>query len=214
MQTIQTKISEVPLARIQSHGSLAVSLDSREVDQCVKVIRHYGLLQPLVVQARADGNHRILSGECELQALREMGASRTKAVVVPLEDTIEADKISLLLLSLRQSTHALSEGLILQELLSGGKLNQRELAHWLGKSVCWVSKRLSLAQRLSEGVIHLVSARRLCPQTAQEIARLPQEVQLDFSHRVIRDQVPKSAVEGEILRLLEENKQNPKKNRS
>lgn len=195
MPLMQPTIKEVPMARIQSHGSLAVSLEDRDVDRCVKVIRHYGVLQPLVVQACADGNHRVLSGECELRALRELGAKETKAVVVPVEDALEADKISLLLLSLRQTTHALSEGLILRELLSSGKVNQRELACLLGKSVSWVSKRLSLVQRLSEGVVHLVSARQLCPQTAQEIARLPAEVQVDFAHRVIRDHVPKSGVE-------------------
>jgi ParB family chromosome partitioning protein len=192
---MQSTIKKVPMTRIQSHGSLAISLVDRDVDRCVKVIRHYGVLKPLVLQASRDGNHRVLSGECELEALRELGATETSAVVVPVEDTLEADKISLLLLSLRQTTHALSEGLILKELLSSGEVNQRELASLLGKSVSWVSKRLSLVQRLSEGVVHLVSARQLCPQTAQEIARLPSEVQADFAHRVIRDHVPKSSVE-------------------
>lgn len=195
MSLMQSTIKEVPMARIQSHGSLAVSLEDRDVDRCVKVIRHYGVLQPLVVQACADGNHRVLSGECELRALRELGATQTKAVVVPVGDALEADKISLLLLSLRQTTHALSEGLILRELLQSGKVNQRELACLLGKSVSWVSKRMSLVQRLSADVVHLVSTRRLCPQTAQEIARLPAEAQVDFAQRVIRDHVPKSGVE-------------------
>ena len=69
----------------------------------------------------------------------------------------------------------------LKELLSSGEVNQRELASLLGKSVSWVSKRLSLVQRLSEGVVHLVSARQLCPQTAQEIARLPSEA-VSYTH--------------------------------
>jgi ParB family chromosome partitioning protein len=65
----------------------------------------------------------------------------------------------------------------------------------LGKSVSWVNKRISLIKRLHPAVRELVTLRRLCPHSAQEIARLPEEVQHAFSIKVVQEGLPKSAVE-------------------
>jgi ParB family chromosome partitioning protein len=108
---------------------------------------------------------------------------------------MEADKLSLLLSSLRQSPNALSEGLILRELLKAGSQTQADLAYLVGKSVSWVSKRLTLVDRLKESVVKLVASKNLSPHTAQEIARLPKEVQHDFAAKVVMDSLPKSSVE-------------------
>jgi len=65
----------------------------------------------------------------------------------------------------------------------------------LGKSASWVNKRVSLITRLHPAVQELVTLRRLCPHSAQEIARLPGEIQHTFSTKVVQEGLPKSAVE-------------------
>ena len=195
MEKAKYRITEVNTASIRDNSLLSISVMDRDIDRCTKAIRQYGLLTPLVVRRCEDGNHLVLSGECELMALREMGTAVTEAVVVDLKDSTEANKLSLLLSSLRQSPNALSEGLILRELLKAGSQTQGDLAYLVGKSVSWVSKRLTLVDRLKESVVKLVASKNLSPHTAQEIARLPKEVQPDFAAKVVMDSLPKSLVE-------------------
>jgi ParB family chromosome partitioning protein len=195
VEKAKNQITEVNMASIRDNSLLSISVMDRDIDRCAKTIRQYGLLTPLVVKRCEDGNHLVLSGECELMALREMGAAVTEAVIVDLKDSAEANKVSLLLSSLRQSPNALSEGLILRELLKAGSQTQADLAYLVGKSVSWVSKRLTLVDRLKESVVALVASKNLSPHTAQEIARLPKEVQHDFAAKVVLDSLPKSSVE-------------------
>jgi len=65
----------------------------------------------------------------------------------------------------------------------------------LGRSVSWVNKRLALTERLVTSVVELVQAGQICSHTAQEIARMPGDVQQTFAGKVITEHLPKSAVE-------------------
>lgn len=70
-----------------------------------------------------------------------------------------------------------------------------QLAEMLGKSTSWVNKRISLVTRLNPAVREMVTMKQLCPHSAQEISRLPQDVQHSFSTKIVSDGLPKSAVE-------------------
>jgi hypothetical protein len=65
----------------------------------------------------------------------------------------------------------------------------------LGKSASWVSNRLSLVTRLDANVYELVKSGLLEPRSAQDIARLPADVQFTFAETAVREGLPKSAVE-------------------
>ncbi len=195
MNTTQCRIQELELSGIRNNNLLSISIQDKDVDRCTKAIRKYGLLNPLVVHLCEDGSHRIIAGECELLALREMDTQKTEAVVVDCLNPTEANKLSLLLSSLRQSPNPLSEGLILRELLKSAGHTQVDIAYLVGKSASWVCKRLALVERLKDSVVQLVASKNLCCHTAQEIARLPLEEQLPFASKVVMDGLPKSAVE-------------------
>lgn len=174
---------------------MTLTVNLQDIDRCAKVIRRYGLLTPPVVGSFADGTNLLLSGECEFLALREIGIKSVDAVMVPITEENEGDKLSLLLSSLRKSPNALSEGILIAKMLKTGSFTQSQLGELLGKSVSWVNKRISLVTRLHPAVRDLVTQRQLCPHSAQEIARLPEEVQHAFSVKAIREGLPKSSVE-------------------
>ncbi len=50
-------------------------------------------------------------------------------------------------------------------------------------------------ERLVPSVVELVRAGQVCPHTAQEIARLPEEAQQTFAGKVVTQRLAKSAVE-------------------
>lgn len=188
-------IARVETACVQDNQVLALSVNRQDIDRCTKVIRQYGLLTPPVVGSFADGTRLLLSGECEFLALREIGIKSVDAVTVPITEENEGDKLSLLLSSLKKSPNALSEGILITQMLKTGSFTQSQLGELLGKSVSWVNKRISLVTRLHPAVRDLVTQRQLCPHSAQEISRLPEEVQHAFSVKAIREGLPKSSVE-------------------
>lgn len=195
MKDTEGHITRVETACVQDNKVLALSVNRQDVERCTKVIRQYGLLTPPVVGSFADGTRLLLSGECEFLALREIGIKSVDAVTVPITEDNEGDKLSLLLSSLKKSPNALSEGLLITQMLKKGSFTQSQLGELLGKSVSWVNKRICLVTRLNPAVRDLVTQRQLCPHSAQEIARLPEEVQHAFSVKAIREGLPKSSVE-------------------
>lgn len=195
MKDKEGHIARVETACVQDNRVLALSVNRQDIDRCTKVIRQYGLLTPPVVGSFDDGTRLLLSGECEFLALREIGIKSVDAVTVPITEKNEGDKLSLLLSSLKKSPNALSEGLLITQMLKAGSLTQSQLGELLGKSVSWVNKRVCLVTRLHPAVRDMVTQRQICPHSAQEIARLPEEVQHAFSIKAIREGLPKSSIE-------------------
>ena len=65
----------------------------------------------------------------------------------------------------------------------------------LKKSKSWISKRQSLALRLTDAVKGMVKDGAICARTAEEIARLPEDIQVSFACNVVRDGLSKTSVE-------------------
>ena len=191
----ERNIAKVQTACVQGNRALALSVSRKDVDRCAKVIRQYGLLTPPVVGELDGGCRVLLSGECEFQALREIGTKSVDAVTVPIGGDGEGDRLSLLLSSFKKSPGALSEGMLITQLFERGGYTQSQLGELVGKSVSWVNKRIALVTRLDPAVKELVAQGLLCPHSAQEIARLPMESQHGFSVRAVKEGLPKSSIE-------------------
>ena len=195
MDITRSKLEEIPVKAIQGNNILAISVGNRELERCEKAIREYGLIHPLVVRRCDDGHYHVIAGECERMVLTRMSQNTVRAVVMERLAAPEATRLALILSSLKQSQSALSEGLLLKELCLKHRQTQTEVAFMLGRSVSWVNKRLALTERLVPSLVELVQAGQICSHTAQEIARMPGDVQQTFAGKVITEHLPKSAVE-------------------
>ena len=195
MEEAKSRITRVDPSLVKDNQVLALSVNRQDVDRSVHFIREYGLLMPPVIGQMQDGSCKVLSGERELMALREMGVRTTEAVMVLAGAQEEMDKLSLLLSTLKQAPNPLSEGMFVVQILQAGHYTQAQVGDLLGKSVSWVNKRFTLVTRLHPAVRDLITQRQLCTHSAQNIAKLPESVQLGFSQKVLLDGLPKSAVE-------------------
>jgi len=191
----KSRIDKVNPALVQDNQVLALSVNRQEVEQSAHFIREYGLLTPPVVGQLHDGTCKVLAGEREFLALREMGSRTAEAVIVFVEEADEMDRLSLQLSTLRKAPNPLSEGMLVQQILQTGHYTQAQVGDLLGKSVSWVNKRLTLATRLQPAVRTLVTERLLCAHSAQSIAKLPEQAQEPFAHKALLEGLSKSAVE-------------------
>ncbi|WP_027365979.1 hypothetical protein [Desulfotruncus alcoholivorax] len=118
MQKAQRIITQVETACVKDNQVLSLSVNRQDVERCARVVREYGLLTPPVVGNFPDGTRLVLSGECEFFALREMGGRSVEAVAVPVLEEQDSSRLSLFLASLRKSPNALSEGMLVAQLLN------------------------------------------------------------------------------------------------
>ncbi len=188
-------VRQISSSVIKSDKNLAISISTKDVDRKKSLIKQYGLISLPVVSEDLEGSFSLIKGESDLWAIRELGIDYTDVVVVDSKDQSEIAKLKLILCTLKNDNTALVEGMILQQLLSSKKFSQRDLALIVGKSVSWISKRLNLVTRLNKSVCNMVKQKLIPPQIAQEIAKLPEEVQYDFAVNVIKDGISKSKVE-------------------
>jgi len=190
-----TSVRQISSSVIKSDKNLAISINTNDIDRKKNLIKQYGLISLPVVSEDLEGSFSLIKGESDLWAIRELGIDSTDVVVVDAKDQSELVKLKLILCTLKSDNTALVEGMMLQQLLSSKKFSQRDLALIVGKSVSWISKRLNLVTRLNKSVCDMVKQKLILPQIAQEIAKLPENVQHDFSVNVIKEGVAKSKVE-------------------
>lgn len=195
MQIVKYPVKEVDIGAIPKNRMLSLSITQTQKALCEQGIRQYGLLTPIVLMENPTGDMLTVAGENELEILKEMNVAKADVFVTRLKDRKDSCKVILLLSSLQKGLNPLSEGLVLRELMKSGGHTQQELAASLFKSKSWLSKRLSLAEGLSESVAEMVLAKQICPASAQEIARLPRGVQHHFALKVYTKAIPKSVVE-------------------
>jgi len=190
-----SKVKEIDVAVVAGNSTLASGVDRRAVERCKDAIEKLGVLHTPIVGTTGSGDKLLLSGQCELTALRELGVRKMDAIEVGVADDAGARaKLSLLLMALKDVTGALCEGLLLKEAVGAG-VPRQEIQVMLGRSASWVSNRIALVTRLDGNVYEMVRCGLLDPRSAQEVARLPAEAQFAFAEKAVREGLPKSAIE-------------------
>lgn len=195
MNTMKYPIKEVNINTIPGNRMLGIGISKSQKALCKKSITQYGLVMPIVTVERPSGGMMVLKGDNELSVLKEMKVDNADVFVASIKDPADIGRAILLLSSLHNELNHISEGLILREIIKLGQCNQKQLAGQLMKSEAWISKRLSLAERLNDDVAAMVLGKVLCPSVAQNIARIPKEVQHAFAMNVYANDIPKSMVE-------------------
>jgi len=190
-----SKIKAIDVSAVEGNKILAADVGRRAVERCKDAYEELGVVHTPIVGAARDGTRLLLSGQCELTALRELGVKKMEAIEVEVSDDAGSKaKLLLQLMSLRDKPGALCEGQLLQEAVSAG-VSRAEIQTMLGKSASWVSNRLALVTRLDGNVYGMVISGLLDARSAQEIARLPVQTQFAFAEMAIREGLPKSAIE-------------------
>ncbi len=195
MNTIKYPIKEVNIKTIPQNRLLKIGISQNQKALCEKNIKQFGLVMPIVTVEDPSGQLMVLKGENELSILREMNFEKADVFITSIQSKSDIGKAILLLSSLHNELNHISEGLVLKEIIKSGQYNQKQLALQLMKSPSWISKRLSLVEQLNDNVTDMVLSKKICPATAQNIARIPKRYQFVFASKVYSNSIPKAKVE-------------------
>jgi ParB/RepB/Spo0J family partition protein len=184
----------IKIRQITKNPELSLGMSQKDVRKYKKVAAEYGNVAPVIVGAPVNGEYLILTGSARLEALAEAGIKEIPAVMTQTANEKEQLKLSLILSSINEESAALSEGALIARLVNEYSVTPRELINLLGKSKAWISKRMSLSCNLSDTVKTMVTDGTLCPRSAEEVAKLPEDVQVEFAVNVVNLQLNKNEI--------------------
>lgn len=144
-------------------------------------IRAQGVIQPLVVRARA-GEYELIAGERRWRAAQLAGLSRVPAVIREVDDT-RAAALALIENLQREDLNPLEEAQGMRRLIEGFGLTHQQVAEALGYSRPAVSNTLRLLE-LAEPVQEMLATGDLDMGHARALLPLPREMQFDVARRV------------------------------
>ncbi|MDD3609445.1 MAG: ParB/RepB/Spo0J family partition protein [Halothiobacillaceae bacterium] len=144
-------------------------------------IRAQGVIQPLVVRARA-GEYELIAGERRWRAAQLAGLSRVPAVIREVDDT-RAAALALIENLQREDLNPLEEAQGMRRLIEGFGLTHQQVAEALGYSRPTVSNTLRLLE-LAEPVQEMLATGDLDMGHARALLPLPREMQFDVARRV------------------------------
>ncbi|MCL2474323.1 MAG: ParB/RepB/Spo0J family partition protein [Alphaproteobacteria bacterium] len=203
MAKITNKALTLKIGQIEKNPILALSTSSKDIEKYERVAQAYGNVAPAIV-GQSGNTYRVLSGQARLQACDNRGIREIPVIVTELSNESEQMKLALLLSTVREDSCALSEGVFINALITQHNISRRELMILLKKSKSWISKRQSLAVRLSEDVQRMVRDGTICARSAEEIAKMPKELQVKFAINVARDGLSKTSVAALVSLYLRE----------
>jgi len=182
-------------------GLQAVS--PKKIVKVKEFVRKRGYCKPVVL-SDSDGCMTLLSGAATFEACLEEKEAKIPAVIVRTEG--EADNLMFALQSaqLSEALDAVSVGAAIVRLTDSYGVTRRHIAETLGKSPAWINGMENLSRKLCAGVQGLVMEGQISPRSAQEIARLPDDVQAPFAVSVADEFLSKENVVYLVNRYLNE----------
>jgi len=151
--------------------------------QVEKSMRLHGQLQPVIARAH-EGRAQLIDGYKRLYAAETLLMESLQCRLLEVDE----DQARVLILSCNWSSRSLEsyeEALVLKDLLKTHDMDQRQLSRLTGKSTSWVSRRLSLIDKLDEEIGTDIRMGVLTSSHARTLIRLPRGNQKAVS-RVIR----------------------------
>ena len=150
----------------------------------VKSIRRYGQLSPVICVKEKSG-YEMIDGFKRLRACRML--NQTTLRVKTMEVSGRVCKAAMLQLNWSgRSINEMEEALVLQSLYREDGLTQIEIATLLGRDKSWVSRRISLIERLSEEVQEDIRLGLISVMTGRDLSKLPRGNQKEAAEAILK----------------------------
>ena len=150
--------------------------------QVEKSMRLHGQLQPVVARVH-NGNYQLIDGFKRLYVSEDLMIETLQCHVLE----IDLKQAKVLLLSYNRSHQTMEtweEAMVLQDLKKTHSLNQSSLARLTGYSRSWVSRRLSLIEKIDNDISSDIMMGVLTGSHARAIIKLPRGNQREVARAI------------------------------
>jgi ParB family chromosome partitioning protein len=190
---------------MHEHTTIEISLSSIEigvfsprktfnaayVSELAESIEMRGLLKPLTV--RSDplqaSSYQLIDGEHRLRALKLKGFALARCEIVCADDR-EALIIAFTTNDLHgKKLEPLEEAQHIKRLMAEQRYTQEDVGKVLRKSQAWISKRMSLVEKLELTVQDKIIRRRINPSHAEELMSFEKPIQKEIADKVEKEKL-------------------------
>ena len=179
---MNTTIEDIPLSKFDLSLSGMRIMNMTRILQVEKSMRLHGQLQPVIAREH-EGIFTLIDGFKRLYAAEDLMMNTLQCYLLD----IDLSQAKVLLLSYNrphQSMEAWEEAMVLHDLQKTHSLDQRNLARLTGYSRSWVSRRLSLIEKMDEGVSSDIMMGVLTSSHARAIIKLPRGNQREVARAI------------------------------
>jgi len=177
-------IEEIAVSEIGEKYGVYRIVSPRADAAMVKSIRKYGQISP-VVCVRTGGGYEMIDGFKRLRTCRSL--NQTTLRVKTIEVSARVCKAAIIQLNQSgRSINEMEEALVIQSLHREDGLTQMEIAVLVGRDKSWVSRRVSLIERLSEEVQEDIRLGLISVITGRELTKLPRGNQKDAADAILK----------------------------
>jgi len=164
----EQQIWQLPLSAVQADPNQPRKhFKVDELEQLADSIREHGILQPILVSEKADGQYEIISGERRFRASKLAGLQEIPAIVKKLEKQKRLE-VSLIENIQRENLNPIEEGFAYKRLMDEFNLTQQEIASKVGKARSTIANMVRLLElpdavknALAEGKISVGQSKAL-----------------------------------------------------
>ncbi len=176
-------IQEIPVSEFDLSLASVRIINPARILQVEKSMRVHGQLQPVIARVHQD-KYQLIDGFKRFYASENLLMETLQCRVLD----IDLPGAKVLLLSYNRphrSMEAWEEALVLHDLQQIHSLDQRSLAELIGYSRSWVSRRLSLIEKIDENVSAQIMMGALSSSQARALTRLPRGNQCAVAGSII-----------------------------
>lgn len=119
------------------------NFDNDAIAELAQSIKHFGIIQPVVVRQLPNGVYRIVAGERRWRAARMAGLEEIPVIIRTFSD-IEETQISLIENLLREDLNPLEEAMGYKELMDKYNMTHEEISDVFGCSRSYITNSLRL----------------------------------------------------------------------
>lgn len=179
--------SEIEISRISVNPYQPREIfNDDKFQELLNSVRVHGVLQPIVVRSKGEGEYELVAGERRLRAAGAAGLTRIPAVIRELTNE-QSLQVALIENLQREDINAVEAAVAYRRLADEFGLSQEDLAFSLGKSRSAVANTMRLLHLPKEILEHL-KAGNITEGHARAILSVDGESgQMDICQRVIED---------------------------
>jgi ParB family chromosome partitioning protein len=190
-----SSLADVPLSRIIPNSfQPRRHFDEESLAALTASVRELGVLQPVLVRPRPEGDYELVAGERRWRAAKRAGLQTIPALVRDVTDDASLEQALVENLH-RQDLNPLEEAAAYQQLIEDFHLTHEELATRVGKSRAAITNTLRLFQ-LPPTIQRLVAEGQLAEGHARALLGTPDRAfQEALAKRAVNDALSVRAVE-------------------
>ncbi len=165
-----------------------------ELEELAASIREKGVMQPIIVRPKADGQYELVAGERRLRASKLAGLGQIPAIIRDISDR-DSMEMALIENIQRADLNPVEEARAYQQLMLQFQLTQEEMAAKVGKDRSSVANTLRLL-KLPINVLDMVGDGRLSEGHARALMTLEDETAMqNLADKIVRDSLSVREVE-------------------